>query len=252
MKIVIAPDAFKESLSAAEVALAIEAGFREVFPAAEICRLPVADGGEGTVDARVAALGGRRVAARVTGPLGEPVEAFYGLCGDGATVVIEMAAASGLALVPSARRNPLLTTSFGTGELIRAALDAGARHLIVGIGGSATNDAGAGMLQALGAALLDGAGRPSAAAAKRWPTSRASPSMGWTRGSPGVASRWPATLTIRSRASEAPRRYLARRRAPRRPWCSASTPISRILPRCCSVTWASQWPTCRVRVRRVA
>ena len=160
MKIVIAPDAFKESLSAAEVALAIEAGFREVFPAAEICRLPVADGGEGTVDAMVAALGGRRVAARVTGPLGEPVEAFYGLCGDGATVVIEMAAASGLALVPSARRNPLLTTSFGTGELIRAALDAGARHLIVGIGGSATNDAGAGMLQALGAALLDGAGRP--------------------------------------------------------------------------------------------
>lgn len=159
MKIVIAPDSYKESLSAAEVALAIEAGFREVFPGARFCRLPVADGGEGTVDAMVAALDGRRVPVRVTGPLGEPVEAFYGLCGDGATAVIEMAAASGLALVPPAQRNPLLTTSFGTGELIRAALDEGARHLIIGIGGSATNDAGAGMLQALGAALLDGAGR---------------------------------------------------------------------------------------------
>ena len=159
MKIVIAPDSYKESLSAAEVALAIEAGFREVFPGARFCLLPVADGGEGTVDAMVAALGGRRVPVRVTGPLGEPVEAFYGLCGDGATAVIEMAAASGLALVPPAQRNPLLTTSFGTGELIRAALDEGARHLIIGIGGSATNDAGAGMLQALGAVLLDGAGR---------------------------------------------------------------------------------------------
>lgn len=136
MKIVIAPDSYKESLSAAEVALAIEAGFREVFPGARFCLLPVADGGEGTVDAMVAALGGRRVPVRVTGPLGEPVEAFYGLCGDGATAVIEMAAASGLALVPPAQRNPLLTTSFGTGELIRAALDEGARHLIIGIGGS--------------------------------------------------------------------------------------------------------------------
>ena len=159
MKIVIAPDSYKESLSAAEVALAIEAGFREVFPEARFCRLPVADGGEGTVDAMVAATGGRRVAVRVTGPLGLPVEAFYGLTGDGATAVIEMAAASGLALVPPARRNPLLTTSFGTGELIRAALDAGARHLIIGIGGSATNDAGAGMLQALGVTLVDGAGQ---------------------------------------------------------------------------------------------
>jgi len=158
MKIVIAPDSYKESLSAAEVALAIEAGFREVFPEARFCRLPVADGGEGTVDAMVAATGGRRIVVQVTGPLGQPVEAFYGLTGDGATAVIEMAAASGLALVPPGLRNPLLTTSVGTGELIRAALDSGARHLIVGIGGSATNDAGAGMLQALGVSLVDGAG----------------------------------------------------------------------------------------------
>lgn len=155
MKIVIAPDSYKESLSALDVAHAIEAGFREVFPDAEYCCLPVADGGEGTVDAMVAATGGRRVDVTVTGPLGEPVEAFYGLTGDGLTAVIEMAAASGLALIPRAARDPLRATSRGTGELILAALDAGARRFILGIGGSATNDGGAGMVQALGARLLD-------------------------------------------------------------------------------------------------
>lgn len=158
MKIVIAPDSFKESLSALEVARAIEAGFRAHFPDAEIVCVPVADGGEGTVDAMVAATLGSRRDVAVRGPLGTPVSAFYGLTGDGATAVIEMAAASGLMLVPTAARNPLITTSYGTGELIRAALDAGALHLILGIGGSATNDAGAGMLQALGARLLDAEG----------------------------------------------------------------------------------------------
>ena len=158
-KIVIAPDSYKESLSALEVAQAIEAGFRQVFPAAEYVLVPVADGGEGTVDAMVAATAGRREVVAVSGPLGEPVEAFYGLTGDGDTAVIEMAAASGLALVPPDRRNPLLTSSRGTGELIRAALDAGARRFILGIGGSATNDGGAGMVQALGARLLDLEGR---------------------------------------------------------------------------------------------
>ncbi len=158
MKIVIAPDSFKESLSALEVARAIETGFRAHFPDAEIVCVPVADGGEGTVDAMVAATLGSRRDVAVRGPLGTPVSAFYGLTGDGATAVIEMAAASGLMLVPTAARNPLITTSYGTGELIRAALDAGARHLILGIGGSATNDAGAGMLQALGARLLDAEG----------------------------------------------------------------------------------------------
>ena len=157
-KIVIAPDSYKESLSALEVAQAVAAGFRQVFPAAEYVLVPVADGGEGTVDAMVAATGGRKETVAVSGPLGEPVEAFYGLTGDGATAVIEMAAASGLALVPPERRNPLLTTSRGTGELIRAALDAGARRFILGIGGSATNDGGAGMVQALGARLLDAQG----------------------------------------------------------------------------------------------
>ena len=159
MKIVIAPDSYKESLSALEVAQAVEAGFRQVFPDADYVLVPVADGGEGTVDAMVAATGGRKETVTVSGPLGEPVEAFYGLTGDGDTAVIEMAAASGLALVPPDRRNPLLTSSRGTGELIRAALDAGARRFILGIGGSATNDGGAGMVQALGARLLDLEGR---------------------------------------------------------------------------------------------
>jgi glycerate 2-kinase len=159
MKIIIAPDSFKESLSSIEVARQIEAGFREIFPDAEIFKLPVADGGEGTVEALVAATGGEIRKVHVSGPLGTPVEAFYGVCGNGRTAVIEMAAASGLALVPTDRRNPFLTSSFGTGQLIRRVLDDGLRHLIIGIGGSATNDAGAGMLQALGVRLLDGQGQ---------------------------------------------------------------------------------------------
>ncbi|HBX7678373.1 TPA: glycerate kinase [Klebsiella pneumoniae] len=145
MKIVIAPDSWKESLSALEVASAIEQGFREIYPDAEYVKLPVADGGEGTVEAMVAATGGLLVPLTVTGPLGEPVEAFYGLSGDRQCAFIEMAAASGLESVPPAQRNPLLTTSWGTGELIRHALDAGVRQIIIGIGGSATNDGGAGM-----------------------------------------------------------------------------------------------------------
>ncbi|MEE7531211.1 glycerate kinase [Klebsiella huaxiensis] len=154
MKIVIAPDSYKESLSALDVATAIEQGFREIYPDAEYVKLPVADGGEGTVEAMVAATQGYQVEVTVTGPLGEPVAAFYGLSGDKQCAFIEMAAASGLESVPSARRNPLLTTSWGTGELIRHALDAGVKQIIIGIGGSATNDGGAGMVQALGAKLL--------------------------------------------------------------------------------------------------
>ena len=158
MKIVIAPDSFKESLTALAVANEIEAGFREVFPDAEYVKLPVADGGEGTVQAMIDASGGKRVALQVTGPLGTQVSAFYGLMGDGQTAVIEMAAASGLELVLPSQRNPLRTTSFGTGQLILNALNAGARRFVLGIGGSATNDGGAGMLQALGGRLLDAAG----------------------------------------------------------------------------------------------
>lgn len=155
MKIVIAPDSYKESLSALEVANAIEQGFREIWPDADYVKLPVADGGEGTVEAMVEATMGRIVEVDVTGPLGEPVTAFYGLSGDERTAFIEMAAASGLEQVPVALRDPLKTTSWGTGELIRHALDAGVDHIIIGLGGSATNDGGAGMVQALGAKLLD-------------------------------------------------------------------------------------------------
>ncbi|EMO7864077.1 glycerate kinase [Citrobacter amalonaticus] len=155
MKIVIAPDSYKESLSALEVANAIEQGFREIWPDADYVKLPVADGGEGTVEAMVAATAGRIVDVNVTGPLGEPVTAFFGLSGDERTAFIEMAAASGLEQVPVALRDPLKTTSWGTGELIRHALDAGVDHIIIGLGGSATNDGGAGMVQALGAKLLD-------------------------------------------------------------------------------------------------
>ncbi|WP_318356456.1 glycerate kinase [Enterobacter sp.] len=158
MKIVIAPDSYKESLSALEVATAIEQGFREIWPDADYIKLPVADGGEGTVQAMVEATAGRIIHVDVTGPLGESVKGFYGLSGDERSAFIEMAAASGLELVPPAKRNPLITTSRGTGELIRHALDAGVKHIIIGIGGSATNDGGAGMVQALGAKLLNADG----------------------------------------------------------------------------------------------
>lgn len=154
MKIVIAPDSYKESLSALDVACAIEAGFREIYPDAEYVKLPVADGGEGTVEAMVAATNGRVIPVEVTGPLGEPVAGFYGVSGDEQCAFIEMAAASGLELLSPAQRNPLKTTSWGTGELIRHALDLGVRRIIIGLGGSATNDGGAGMVQALGAKLL--------------------------------------------------------------------------------------------------
>ncbi|PYZ77624.1 glycerate kinase [Citrobacter koseri] len=155
MKIVIAPDSYKESLSALEVATAIEEGFREIWPDADYVKLPVADGGEGTVEAMVEATAGRIVDVDVTGPLGDSVRAFYGLSGDERSAFIEMAAASGLELVPPQLRDPLKTTSWGTGELIRHALDVGVEHIIIGLGGSATNDGGAGMVQALGAKLLD-------------------------------------------------------------------------------------------------
>jgi glycerate kinase len=158
MKIVIAPDHYKESLTALAVATQIEAGFREIYPDAEYVKIPMTDGGEGTVEAMVAATHGRIVRVTVTGPLGEPVQAFYGLTGDGQMAVIEMAAASGLVLLAPAERDPLRATTYGTGELIRAALDAGARRFLIGLGGSATNDGGAGMVQALGVHLLDANG----------------------------------------------------------------------------------------------
>jgi glycerate kinase len=157
--IVVAPDKFKGSLTADEAADAIERGVRRVWPQARVMKTPMADGGEGTLQALVHATGGRIFRLRVMGPLGEPVRAAFGVLGDGETAVIEMAEASGYRLVPAARRNPLVTTTYGTGELIVATLRRGCRRLVVGIGGSATNDGGAGMAQALGARLLDARGR---------------------------------------------------------------------------------------------
>lgn len=154
MKVVIAPDSFKESLTASEVAAAIGRGWTSVYPQAEISLKPMADGGEGTVDAVLDAAGGERREVQVCGPLGQPVKAHWGWL-SGNTAVIEMAAASGLHWVPREQRDATITTSFGTGELIRAALDAGAERVILGLGGSATNDGGMGLLQALGVRFLD-------------------------------------------------------------------------------------------------
>ncbi|WP_053360662.1 glycerate kinase [Bacillus sp. FJAT-27251] len=155
MKIVIAPDSFKGSLSAVEAALAIERGIHKAFPEAETVCMPIGDGGEGTLETLVAATGGKTKTIQVTGPLGSLVEADYGVLGDNKTCVIEMATASGLALVPPGQLDPLKATTYGTGQLIRQALDEGYTSFILAIGGSATNDGGAGMLQALGLKLLD-------------------------------------------------------------------------------------------------
>jgi len=167
MKIVIAPDSFKESLSAPEVAAAIARGWQQVFPEAECMLRPMADGGEGTVDALLAAVGGERRECEVRGPMGTPVRAHWGWLGQG-TAVIEMAAASGLHWVPREQRDARLASSFGTGELIREALDAGARRIILGLGGSATNDAGAGLLQALGVRFLDAQGQELVPGGAAW------------------------------------------------------------------------------------
>ena len=155
MKVVIAPDSFKGSLSASAVSDNIAKGVRKVFEHAEILSIPMADGGEGTVQSLVDCTGGVIIGTKVSGPLMEEVDAFYGILGDGITAVIEMAAASGLPLLREEERNPMKTTTYGTGELIKHALDKGCRRIIIGIGGSATNDGGAGMIKALGARLLD-------------------------------------------------------------------------------------------------
>lgn len=159
MKIIIAPDSFKGSLSAQEAAQAIEEGLRRSGIQADYVQIPMADGGEGTVRSLVDATRGTIVDARVTGPLGDSVQAYYGILGDDRTAVIEMAAASGIQFVNEQTKNPLITTTYGTGQLIKEALDRGVDEFIIGLGGSATNDGGAGMAQALGVRLLDGQDR---------------------------------------------------------------------------------------------
>lgn len=152
---VLAPDSFKESMTAKEVCTAMEAGLRKIYPEATYIHVPMADGGEGTVQSLVDASGGEIHDKEVTGPLGQPVKAKFGILGDGQTAAIEMASASGIQLVDKAERNPLITTTYGTGELILECLNRGIRKIIIGIGGSATNDGGAGMAEALGARFLD-------------------------------------------------------------------------------------------------
>ncbi|SDS51745.1 glycerate kinase [Halopseudomonas xinjiangensis] len=160
MKIIIAPDSFKDSLSASEAADAIELGLREVFPDADLIKCPMADGGEGTVDAILSAVPGELRIARVTGPVGEMVQACWGWLPESRTAIIEMAEASGLQRVPMDHRDACVSTTRGTGELIREALDAGASSVVLTLGGSATNDGGAGMLEALGVRFLDVSHRP--------------------------------------------------------------------------------------------
>ncbi len=158
MRIILAPDSYKGSLSASKAAEIMARAGRKVFPGGDFIQLPLSDGGEGLVDSLVKATGGEILYKEVVGPIGETVQAFWGVLGNKSTAVIEMAAASGLLLVPKEKRNPLVTTTYGLGELIKTALDAGCTKLIIGIGGSATNDGGGGMAQALGVKLLDGGG----------------------------------------------------------------------------------------------
>ncbi|MEN0614822.1 glycerate kinase [Klebsiella indica] len=155
---VLAPDSFKESMTAKEVCNAMEKGLRKVFPDANYIHVPMADGGEGTTQSLIDATQGSLYSLTVTGPLGTPVEASYGIMGNGEIAVIEMASASGIQFVNRETKNPLITTTYGTGELIRACLDKGIKKIILGIGGSATNDGGAGMAEALGVRFYDEAG----------------------------------------------------------------------------------------------
>ena len=158
MKIVIAPDSFKETLSAFEVASAIESGFQNVFPEAEIIKIPIADGGEGTVDAMVRATNGSFEFSEVEGPMGDNTRAKWGMLGNSKTAVIEIAEACGLHLVSANKRNPMAASSYGVGQLVIAALDKGAKKIIIGLGGSSTNDGGYGFLRAIGVQFLDSKG----------------------------------------------------------------------------------------------
>lgn len=159
MKVTIAIDSLKGSLSSLEAGRAIGTGVKKAWPEAEVCVRPLADGGEGTVEAVTSAMGGEMVTLRVTGPLGEPVDCVYGVIRESRTAVLEMAGAAGLTLLKDEERNPLKTTTYGVGEVIRDAVKRGCRHFLVGIGGSATNDGGIGMLQALGFGMLDKEGK---------------------------------------------------------------------------------------------
>ncbi|MFA5576096.1 MAG: glycerate kinase [Tissierellaceae bacterium] len=156
--ILLAPDSFKESMTAKEACQAMERGIKKANKDISCIHVPMADGGEGTMESLVDATGGKIYRERVMGPLGDEVEASYGILGDGETGVVEMASASGLHLLPVHKRNPMITSTYGTGQLIRACLDRGIKRLLIGIGGSATNDGGLGAIQALGGSFVDSSG----------------------------------------------------------------------------------------------
>jgi glycerate kinase len=183
MKVVVAPNAFKGTLTASQAAAAIARGVREVFPQAEVLEVPVADGGDGTVEALVSAHHGKFSSVEVEGPFGDPVQAVFGTIQAGQTGVVELASASGLALIPADRCDPRMASTYGFGQLLQAARRAGVGQVIAGIGGSATNDGGAGMVQALGYRLLDAAGhdlpRGGAALARLYRIDPASFDPGW-------------------------------------------------------------------------
>jgi glycerate kinase len=159
MKIILAPDSFKGSLSSLEVVKVLEISSRQIFPDMETVSVPMADGGEGTIDVLITSAGGFKETVSVTGPLGNKVKAAIGYINDGKTAVLEMAQASGLCLVPNGEKNPLAATSYGTGELLQIVLNKGIRDILIGIGGSATNDGGMGAMKALGVKFLDIEGR---------------------------------------------------------------------------------------------
>ena len=162
MKVLAVIDSFKRSMTSLEAGQAAASGILRADPSAQVTVRALADGGEGTVEALTSNMGGRIRSVRVTGPLGDPVMCEYGIIDAASTAVIEMAGAAGLVLVPEEKRNPLYTTTYGMGEVIRDAIAQGCRRFIIGIGGSATNDGGVGMLQALGYGFLDKQGRPAA------------------------------------------------------------------------------------------
>ncbi|HAX52210.1 glycerate kinase [Muricomes intestini] len=155
MKVVVAVDSFKGSLSSMDAGFAVRDGILRARPDAEIIVKPLADGGEGTTDALIEGMGGERISITVTGPLGKPVDAYYGYLKETDTAIIEMASAAGIVLVPNGEKNPLTATTFGVGEMIKDAAERGCRNFIIGLGGSVTNDGGIGMLQALGYTFLD-------------------------------------------------------------------------------------------------
>ena len=166
MKVVVAIDSLKGSMSSLEAGEAIKSGVLKAMPEAKVCVRPLADGGEGTVEALALGMGGKLVTVNVTGPLGEPVDCVYGILEESKTAIMEMSGAAGITLVPEKDRNPLHTTTYGVGEVIKDAISKGCRHFIVGIGGSATNDGGIGMLQALGYGILDREGKQVSFGAK--------------------------------------------------------------------------------------